>query len=131
VFFLENQEIFLLDENQEGIPGCVCLPIAFAMMLNFDDNGSEPADVFVHEKCSEGRVILAAFSLVPNRHSQNTAVLYTMEWPFHRLIELKLKIFKISAIGEVMWIIRITDEILYVPQKEYMLCIEAALKVFS
>jgi hypothetical protein len=82
VLFLENQTVFLLDENQEGIPGCVCLPIAFAMMRNLDDNGSEPADVFVHEKCSEERVILAAFSCPQSAQPEyRRALYYGMAFP--------------------------------------------------
>ena len=63
---LKNKTIFMLDGNQERVPIVICHTVAFAVMLNLNDDCLQLADFVIYKKRPEEGIILAAFALVAN-----------------------------------------------------------------
>jgi len=80
-------------------------------VLDFDDNGSELANLAVHQKGSEKRVIPAFLPLIADQDSHDAAGLDCLKQPLGRTVHLKLKIIKTRAVAKVVRVFGIADNI--------------------
>ena len=101
----------MLDRNQERVMGSVMSRIAPAIVLDLDDERLQLANVRVEKQRSEERVILAVFSLIADKNSQDAAGADRVKQSLHRSVQLKLKLFKGLAVAQVLRVIGVADNI--------------------